>query len=116
MIDWPVNTAPSAITSDFDVIFPSTLPPRASSALPATTMLPLNLPATVTFWAWISASTWLFGESDTSPSAEILPLTWPSMRNDPADTTVPSSRAPCPSTVTSDPDPSLIPTSAGLIG
>ena len=69
----PWKIAPSSTTSVFDVIVPSTLPPRFSSVRPFTTMLPLNRPATETFWALMSASTDDCGESMTSPSA----FTWP---------------------------------------
>src|SRR6266508_3958225 len=81
-----------------------------------TMMLPLNRPATVAFCESMSASTWLCEESTTSPSALIFPLTWPSIRRDPAETSVPSIRAPCPITVTSDPGVSFITTSFGSIG
>ena len=79
----PWKTPPSSTTSVFDVMLPSIRPPRARCALPFTTMLPLNRPATLTFCARMSASTWLCGESATSPSALIWPLTCPSIREAP---------------------------------
>ena len=66
-------------------------PPRARCAFPFTAMLPLKRPATETFCARMSASTWLCGESVTSPSALICPFTCPSIRRRPAETTLPSS-------------------------
>ena len=54
----------------------------------------LESPDTETFCARMSASTALCGDSITSPSALTCPLTWPSMRSEPAETTVPSSFAP----------------------
>ena len=99
----PLEDPPSSTTSVFEVMSPSTRPPRASSARPLTVIVPLNLPATTTFCARMSASTWLCGESRTSPSALICPFTCPSIRSDPAETTVPSSLAPCPTMVTSPP-------------
>ena len=70
MMLWPWKVPPSSTMSDLDVMLSSMRPPRARCALPLTTMLPLNRPATLTFCAR-SASTWLCGAKETSPSAFI---------------------------------------------
>ena len=90
----PWKTPPSSTTSVLDVMLPSMLPPRARCALPFTWIEPLKRPAMLTFWARMSASTWLCGDSATSPSALIWPFTWPSILRFPAETTLPSSLRP----------------------
>ena len=73
MLPLPENRAPSLTTRALDRIVPSTRPPSTSVMVRAV-MVPVSVPAVTTFWAWMSASTWLSDERITSPRAAIFPL------------------------------------------
>ena len=90
MLAWPEKRAPSLTTRAFDRIVPSTRPPSATSVMVRAVILPLSVPPATTFWAWMSASTWLWDERITSTRAAIFPFARPSIRIDSVDTSVPS--------------------------